>query len=301
MIAKINVGEMLFSIPAGNQLGEAIQWHIESQSIWWTDINDAILLRYCVQNKQLTRFPMPDRVASFAFTEKENLLIVAFAKGIALYDWCLQIVEWLAQPEKHIRHNRFNDGRADRQGRFWAGTMVEEYSSQDQAGALYVIDNNKDINKVLGKISISNSLCWSPDSSVMYHADSPTRTIYQYHFEQETGCVSNKTLFAQTKPGCVPDGATVDAEGGVWVAQWGGGSVIRYTPQGEVNLIHKLPVSQPTCIAIGGPSMNWLMISTAKHDLSVEQLDEQPLAGDILVYSLHGVKGLAESQYLDEK
>lgn len=295
-MSSIKVGKLLLTLPVNNQLGEGVQWHIESQSIWWTDIENSLLFQYCVNSKKTVKFQMPYRVGSFAFIEHDPRLIIAFDRGIALYDLSSQSLQWLAQPEKHLASNRFNDGRVDRQGRFWAGTMVEDETKQEQLGSLYVCEDQK-ITRKLSDLKISNSLCWSPDSSIMYHADSPSRKIFQYSFDLITGEISNRKLFAKTKLGSVPDGAAIDAKGGVWVAQWGGGSVIRYTPQGEVSLIHKLPISQPTCISIGGPNMDWLIVTSAKQSLSDEKLNSEPLAGYLFIYQLFGINGIAEPAY----
>lgn len=295
-MSSIKVGKLLLTLPVNNQLGEGVQWHIESQSIWWTDIENSLLFQYCVNSKKTIKFQMPYRVGSFAFIENSPRLIIAFDRGIALYDLSSQSLQWLAQPEKHLASNRFNDGGVDRQGRFWAGTMVEDETRQEKLGSLYVCEGQK-ITKKLSELKISNSLCWSPNSLVMYHADSPSRNIYHYSFDPITGTISNRKLFARTKLGSLPDGATVDAIGGVWVAQWGGGSVIRYTPQGEVSLIHQLPVSQPTCIAIGGPNMDWLIVTSSKQSLCDEKIKSEPLAGYLFIYQLHGIKGITEPAY----
>lgn len=296
-MSGISVGKLLFTIPVSNVLGEGVQWHIESQSIWWTDIQTATLFNFSIADKKLTTFAMPDRVGCFSFTNTEHELIVAFAKGIARYNLQTQKMTWIAQPERDNRGNRFNDGRVDRQGRFWAGTMVERETNQEQVGALYVVNGQHDIRKAISNIHISNSLCWSPDGLTMYHADSPSHAIYQYNFDPVSGEISNKKLFSNTKAGSVPDGATVDAKAGVWIAHWGGGEIVRYTPKGKTNLVHKLAVSQPTCISIGGPKMDWLIVTSAKHNLSCEQLNKEPLAGDVFIYQLHGVTGLPESLY----
>lgn len=297
LMSSINVGQLLFTLPVKNQLGEGVQWHHESQSIWWTDIEKSTLYKYCTMTEQLISYPMPDRVGCFAFIVNDPRLIIAFAKGIALYDLSTNQLEWLAQPEQHLASNRFNDGKVDRQGRFWAGTMVEDESAVNQQGALYVYDHCYGLRKTLSNIQISNSLCWSPDGLRMYHADSPTRAIYQYDFEPESARLSNKKLFTKTTSDRVPDGATVDAAGGVWIAQWRGSDITRYTAQGEVSVVHTLPVSQPTCIAIGGPTMDWLIITSARHNLTQSQLSTEPLAGSVFVYQLNGVKGFNDSYY----
>ena len=126
----------------------------------------------------------------------------------------------------------------------------------------------------------------------MYHADSPTNEIFQYDFDPNTASVSNKRSFVTTEQMIFPDGSEVDAAGYIWNAQWGGGQVVRYRPNGQVDLTLTLPVTNPTSIAIGGQNMDWLIITSAKHSLSAEQLSNESLAGDVYIYQLVGINGL---------
>lgn len=293
----VGVDKLLMTIPVGNTLGEGVLWDDKTQSIWWTDIEAAEILNYSITTQSLRTIAMPYRVGSFGLTQNAEQLIVAFDRGIALYHLKTKVVQWLATPEFHLGNNRFNDGRVDRQGRFWAGTMVETvvengpYPSSD--AALYCIDHQGQCLKVCENISISNGLCWSPDGLTMYHADSPTHEIFQYNFDPNTASVSNKRSFVTTEQTIFPDGSEVDAAGYIWNAQWGGGQVVRYHPNGQVDLTLTLPVTNPTSIAIGGPNMDWLIITSAKHSLSTEQLSKEFQAGDVFIYQLVGIKGLS--------
>ncbi|MBV1908436.1 MAG: SMP-30/gluconolactonase/LRE family protein [Kangiellaceae bacterium] len=295
---RISIDQLLFTLPVGNQLGEGVQWHAESQSIWWTDIECSMLYQYCVTRKSTSHYPMPDRIASFAFVDGTMQLLVALANSLALYDFDSGLFEPLELPGEWPEGMRFNDGRVDRQGRFWVGTMNEKHEVASQDGGLYVIDGQQYVHKALSDIQISNSLCWSPDGLKMYHADSVKGVIDQYDFAPTSCELSNKRPFVKSKKGNAPDGAAVDAMGGVWVAQWAGGCIVRYTALGALSLEVKLPVSQPTCVAIGGPNMDWLIVTSAKQNLTNAQLQEESLAGAVFVYQLNGVKGLSESRYL---
>lgn len=294
---KARVGKLITTLSVCNDLAEGVQWHIESQSFWWTDIHNSLIYQYQVVNTELRKYQMPERVGCFSFTTNDHEIIVAFASGMALYHTKFEKLTWLAKPEKQFKSHRFNDGRADRQGRFWAGTMVEQPTDEQTLGALYCLDQRQQCQKILNNINISNSLCWSPDSLTMYHANSPSRVIYRYDFNPKTGKVSNPYVFAEVEQGSEPDGACVDSEGYLWSAQWGGGKVVRYTPNGDIDLIHNLPVSRPTCVAIGGPNMDWLIITSAKQGLSEEQYAQEPLSGHLFIYQLYGVLGLPESKY----
>uniref|UniRef100_UPI0040476917 SMP-30/gluconolactonase/LRE family protein n=1 Tax=Shewanella baltica TaxID=62322 RepID=UPI0040476917 len=288
----VGVGKLLMTIPVGNILGEGVLWDDKTQSIWWTDIEAAEIFNYSITTQSLRTIAMPYRVGSFGLTQNAEQLIVAFDRGIALYHLKTREVQWLATPESHLTNNRFNDGRVDRQGRFWAGTMVENGPYPSSDAALYCVAHQGQCLKVCENISISNGLCWSRDGLTMYHADSPTHEIFQYDFDPNTASVSNKRSFVTTEQMIFPDGSEVDAAGYIWNAQWGGGQVVRYRPNGQVDLTLTLPVTNPTSIAIGGPNMDWLIITSAKHSLSAEQLSNESQAGDVFIYQLVGIYGL---------
>lgn len=287
---------LLETLTCQNILGEGIQWNLQDQSLWWTDIQAATLFRYQPASQQLQRWTTPERVSCFAFAETDPRLLVAFASGIAWWDWQTNQYEWLARPEQIINGNRLNDGRVDRQGRFWVGSIVEQRHSQTQEATLYCLESNLNLTSHLSGLSISNSLCWSPDSSRVYHADSPQHRIDVYDFNAALGLLSNPQTFVELAPGLEPDGACIDSEGCLWSAQWGGRQVVRYTPSGEVSAILKLPVSQPTCVALGGPELNWLCVTSARQGLTAKQLTEQPLAGSVFIYQVN-VVGLPESRF----
>ncbi len=298
------IGDLIITLNVSNQLGEGVQWDEQSQSIWWTDIESACIQRYSVLTTKITQYSMPERVGCFALLKGDERLFIAFSSGFALYDLTTQALTWLAQPEKHILNHRFNDGRVDRQGRFWAGTMVENTQENENSvdeqlatcASLYVVDHQQHCQNRLTDFEISNGLCWSLDGSILYHADSPTGKIYQYDMDSTSCQLSNKQLFATTAEHSFPDGSCIDSQNYLWNAQWGGSRVVRYTPTGEIDLSLTLPVSQPSCVAIGGPNMDWLIITSAKQDLTPTELVEQPQAGNIFIYQLHGITGVAESR-----
>jgi len=287
---------LLDTIPCQNILGEGVQWNVADQSVWWTDIQAAKIYRYHPASKILTDWSTPEPVGCFAFAQGEARLLVAFASGIAWFDLDSGKREWLARPESNIKGNRLNDGRIDRQGRFWVGGVVDERHNAEQSTSLYCLDHQLQLSRHLTGLSISNSLCWSPDSRFMYHADSPTHRICRYDFDAASGAISNPRIFAEVPSDIEPDGACIDADGYLWSAQWGGSRVVRYTPDGEVAAILELPVSQPTCVAFGGPDLDWLLVTSARKGLSAQQLAEQPEAGNLMIFKT-GIRGLPESRF----
>jgi sugar lactone lactonase YvrE len=281
-------------IPCQCQLAEGVLWHAEQQAIYWLDIEASHLYRYFVSNEIIEKFTLPQRAGSFAFTPIDDQIIAAFEQGVARYNFKSSHLEWLSQPERHIAGNRFNDGRADQQGRFWAGTMVEKTTALVQQAALYCIDHQLIVHKQMDNLTISNGLCWNRLGNILYHSDSPTHKIFQYDFCKDTASISNKRLFAITNDTTFPDGSTIDAQGYLWNAQWGSSKVVRYNSAGEIDLSISLPVSQPSCVALGGPNLDWLIITTAKQGLPEQTLSAEPLAGNLFIYQLKGVTALIE-------
>ena len=281
-------------LPVNNLLGEGILWDSRRQRLWWTDLQSRRLFRYDWALGKPHRLEMPERVGSFGLAAGSERLITAFESGFAWYDPGDQSVTWLARPERPHSAVRFNDGRVDRQGRFWSGTMVEGDQPGVSAG-LYSFDRRYGVRQHLGDVRISNSLCLSPDGRSLYFADSPTRTIRVFELDPE-GTLGPSRVFAQTPVGADPDGATIDADGCLWSAHWGAGCVVRYTPEGQVDRTLRIPASQPTCVCFGGPDLDVLCITTARIGLSAASLGTEPNAGDVFLYRV-GVKGLPEAEY----
>ena len=278
-----------------NILGEGILWNHHTQMLWWTDIQARRLYRYDWHSKQMRQYATPQRLGSFGFVDGDSLLIAAFESGIALYDPDSQRTEWLARPIADTQQVRFNDGRVDRQGRFWAGTMIET-PSQNGCANLYCVDHAGHAQQRKTGILISNGLCFSPDGAYLYFADSPRREILRYPMLEPAGELGTPQPFASTPAGADPDGSNVDADGFIWNAQWGAGRVVRYAPDGQIDRVLTVPVTQPTCVAFGGPELNLLFVSSARQGLSAEQLQQQPDAGAVFVYDV-GVSGLPEPHY----
>jgi len=293
------VGALLTSIKSQNILGENVLWHDAEQAIYWIDIEAALLQRYHLATSKYSVFALPQRIGSFAFLQpapqRDFQFIAAFAEGFALYNPQTKALKWLSQPEAHVAGHRFNDGRVNRQGEFWAGTMVEDAAISDTEAALYRLDATGQAQPVFGRLCISNGLCWSLDGRTLYHADSPKHQIKQYPYDASTGTVGEGVLFAATPDNAHPDGSTIDASGYLWNAHWGAGKVVRYRPDGQIDLELELPVSQPSSVAIGGPNLDLLFVTSSRLGLSDAQLAAQPLAGNLFIYQLHGIQGVLEN------
>jgi len=288
--------ELVETLRVRNTLGEGIQWDVETKAAWWTDIQERTILRYVLSTGALDTFAMPERVGSFGLIEGSDNIVAAFESGFAIADLEGSIVRWLGKPDAALPGVRFNDGRVDRQGRFWAGSMVET-DPRGARGNLYCADKDGAVQRRESGIIISNGLCWSPDSRHMYFSDSPLRTIYVYDFDARDGSIANRRVFAHTPEGAHPDGATVDAEGYLWSAHWGAGQIVRYRPDGSVDRSLPVPASQPTCVAFGGTDLDLLFVTSARENLSEQALTDQPDAGNVFIYKMD-VKGLPDRRYI---
>lgn len=290
-----NQATLVTTLRVHNELGEGVIWDDQRQSIWWTDIPQSRLYRYSLSHDQLESFTTPERLASFAPLEHDSRLICAFASGFALYAPDTGDIEWIKKLETHNPGTRFNDGKTDRQGRFWAGTMVENADLATEKGRLYCVDHDLSISEHLSNLDITNSLCWSPDGQTAYHTDTPTRCIHQYT-SGVTPKLSDPRILVRTPRGAFPDGSCVDAQGYLWNAQWGASQVVRYTPNGEVDWVLELPTSQPTCPAFAGKDLSTLVVTTARQDMNDEQLAREPEAGNLFIFAT-SFKGLVDSPF----
>jgi sugar lactone lactonase YvrE len=290
--------KLVGTVAARNTLGECILWDGVARSVWWTDIQEATLYNNVPGTPELRRYALPERLCSFGFVEGDPRLVCAFESGFALYEPASRDLQWLYRPERGFTGTRFNDGRVDRQGRFWSGTMVEgdarDGAGEPVKGSLYWV-SAAGHGRVFGGIDISNSLAFSPNADILYFADSPRREIRAHDFDAGTGAVGSGRRFVELEAG-VPDGSTVDAEGCLWNASWGASRVVRYRASGAVDVVIDVPVSQPTCVCFGGERLDLLFVSTAREGLTDAELEAQPLAGDVLVYETD-YRGLPESRY----
>jgi sugar lactone lactonase YvrE len=274
-------------------LGEGPVWDVQDQALYWVDIRGPALRRLDAASGEVATWPMPEMIGSLAVRRQGGLLL-ALRSALASFDPVSGAIEPIAAPEAHLEAHRFNDGKCDRQGRFWAGTMHDV--TRDPVGTLYRLDAGHRCVAMERGIRIPNSLCWSPDGALMYFADSLSRTIFAYPFDVATGELGARRVFATIEPPAIPDGATVDREGFVWCAHYDGWRIVRFSPDGRIDRTLELPVQRPTSCQFGGPALRTLYITTASQKLSREELARQPLAGALLALETD-VMGLPEARY----
>ena len=279
-----------------NKLGEGPLWNAEEQALYWVDIESHCFYRYTPKTGKYERFDVGVMVGVLA-SRAAGGLVMATKKGFAF--WEAQTgLRFIADPEAHKPHNRFNDGAVDSMGRFWAGTMCfPDDTCEQPEGSLYRLDPDLSLQMMETGIGISNGIGWSPDNRLMYFTDTPLHMIYVYNFDAASGAIENRRPFIHTPDAKgVPDGLAVDSEGFIWSARWGGGKITRYDPEGRVEREIRLPVQYPTSCAFGGPSLDELYITSAWTALSEEKRIQQPFAGD-LFRMRPGVKGLKEPKF----
>jgi sugar lactone lactonase YvrE len=280
-------------VDCANKLGEAPLWDVREQALYWVDIEGKLLQRYRPDVGVVDRWRMPERIGSFALREGGGL-IVAFASGIAFYELATGAIEWIARPDANP-HNRFNEGKCDRKGRFWAGTMDDRLS--EHSAALFRIDRDLSVHRVFGDIGIANCFVWSLADDLFYFADSLDKKIYAFDYHHEGGTLARRRVFVDANSdNVVPDGGTIDEEGFIWNAQWDGWRVVRYAPDGRVDRVIEMPVQKPTSCMFGGPDLKTLYVTSAVWDLTPDTLRDQPMAGGLFAVDA-GVRGVPEPRF----
>ncbi len=263
-------------------LGEGPLWVAGERSLYWVDIKAPAIHRLDPVGGRRRTWPMPVEVGCIA-KRRSGGFIAGTRTGFAYVDLGRESVTVIANPEPDRTGNRFNDGKCDAAGRFWAGTMDD--SLRESTGWLYCLDAGLDWRRADGPYVCTNGPAFAPDGRTAYHTDTMGRVIHAFEFGDD-GRLRNKRPFVHfAEPDGYPDGMTVDADGGVWVAHWGGGRVTRYTPRGDADVSVRLPATQVTSCAFGGDRLDTLFITTAAIGLDDAQRAAEPLAGGL--FALH--------------
>ena len=276
----------------GDILGEGVIWNPREEALYWVDAFAPAIRRFDPIDGQVTSWETPEIIGSLVFDER-GTIVAGLESGynrVTLDPWSIEpIVN--PQPEPGII---FNDGKCDRRGRYFIGTMHGEFV--DDAGVLWRLDPDLTCHRVDDGITVSNGLAWSPDNTVMYFADTRKDVVYAYDYDIETGDASNRRVFISTadRKGRI-DGATVDVEGNYWAALIHEAAVGCFSPEGDEIGRVDLPVDHPTMCSFGGTDLDSLYIVTSRRFLDEEGLERQPLAGSLFVATDLGTRGIAES------
>ncbi|MGE0116360.1 MAG: SMP-30/gluconolactonase/LRE family protein [Dongiaceae bacterium] len=288
---------------AKDWLGEGPCWHPGEQALYWTDVPSKMIKRWNPASGAHAGWRMPEMVTAIAVRQAGGLIIASHT-GIDFFDPATGRAARFIAPEADKPNNRSNDGKCDRRGRFWYGTMMNNFADDmsetpitGNTGGLYRIDADGSVHRFEQDLGIANTFAWSPDDRTMYFADT-LDAIYAYDFDAVSGRIGNRRIFgkADTTEYGHPDGSTIDAEGFLWNARWDGGCLIRWAPDGTIDRIVTLPCRRVTSCVFGGPALDVLYVTTVRYGLSETELMEQPLAGGIFAVDA-GVKGIPDGQF----
>lgn len=282
-------------VKGGDILGEVPLWCDRSKLLWWVDVRRPALQSWDPSSGEHSCYTLPDgfTVGSWAFRESGGT-ILATNKGFFSWDIGSEM-KALVNPESDKPDNRLNDGRVDRRGRFWCGSMHD--TIREPAGSLYRLDPDMAVTRHLDNIILPNSINWSPDSALMYFADTTRQVIFIFDFDLDDGTISGQRLLKDLRgnPGR-PDGSAVDETGCIWNAEYAGGRVVRYAPDGRELDAITLPVTQVTSCCFGGSDLSTLFITTASQRLTPDERSAQPLAGALFAIDVE-TKGMPEARF----
>ena len=267
-------------VDAHAQVGEGPLWDEEQQVLYWVDILSSLLYIYDPATGENRVLDVGQHVGTVVIRASGGLML-AVRSGFASFDLNTQELTLIANPEAHITGNRFNDGKCDPAGRFWAGTMA--YENPTNQGSLYRLDTDLSVHKIFGDVAISNGIIWSLDHTTMYYIDTLRKNVRAFDYADDTGDISNERVIINVPEEIgMPDGMAIDSEGMLWVAHYGGSCVSRWNSNtAQLLLKIDLPVTQVTACAFGGPNLDILFITSAAQELDAAELARQPLAGGL--------------------
>jgi sugar lactone lactonase YvrE len=272
-------------LDAQAELAEGPVWDAAARCLWWGDIMRGMLHRFDPESGSDSQAELGQMIGAVA-TSRESGLVAAVERGFARVDPDTGAMEPIAVPDAEPAGNRFNDGKCDPAGRFWAGTMG--MNAEPDRGNLYRLDPDGTVQLMLAGVSISNGLAWSHDGRTMYYIDTATGGVDAFDFDPARGTIARRrTVVRIPEEQGAPDGMCIDGEGKLWVAHWGGGQVGRWDPAngaqvGRVNV----PCTNVTSCAFGGPHLRTLYITTARAGLDGTALKDEPLAGGLFSVEL---------------
>ena len=274
---------------AGDELGEGATWDVAARRLISVDIMRGRVRLFDPETNTARTIDVGQPVGAAVPRRNGAGLMLALRDGFATLDLRTTALTFVAHVDLDRPDLRMNDGTCDAAGRFWAGTMALD--ERPGAGALYRLDPDGSVHTMVTGVGISNGIDWSLDGTVMYYVDSLTQRLDRFDFDPGTGSIANRRTLAaiDAADGC-PDGLTVDAEGGIWLALWGGASLRRYLPDGTLDHVLPVPATYPTTCAFGGTDLGDLYITTATIKMSADERRQQPGAGSIFRHR-PGVRG----------
>lgn len=277
--------EAILELEQDAMLGEGPVWDVRNEKLYWVDILNGKLFVFEPDKREQVEYEMGEHLGALALREGEGA-VLALKSGFALYDFEKEQITHLSDPEPDLPGNRFNDGKCDPSGRFWAGTM--SYELDHGAGSLYCLNTRLVYDLKLRTLTIPNGMAWNEDGDRMYFIDTVPGEIYVFDYDNKRAAISNRSLVARIPESeGYPDGMTIDEEGYLWVALYGGGKVIRIDPAGGETVFEvDVPVPKPTSCTFGGSRLDQLFITTARENMSEEEVAQYPLSGSLFKAAL---------------
>ncbi|XP_068929032.1 regucalcin [Petaurus breviceps papuanus] len=280
-----------------SRIGESPVWEEKSNSLLYVDIPSKKICRWNSLTKQVQEVTVDSPVSSVAIRQSGGYVATVGTRFCAL-NWENQTLSDLCSVDKDKKSNRFNDGKVDPAGRYFAGTMAEEIAPavlERHQGSLYVLFPNVTVEKYFDHVDISNGLDWSMDHKIFYYIDSLSYSVDAFDYDLQTGKIANRrSVYKLEKEEHIPDGMCIDTEGKLWVACYNGGRVIRLDPEtGKRLQTVKLPTEKTTSCCFGGKDYSELYVTSARDGLDPDKLSRQPEAGRIFKITGLGVKGIA--------
>lgn len=282
--------------PSEDILGETPLWCERTQCLLWIDIDRATLHRAHLTSGRRDTFGFDARfLGGLALCDQPGCVVLALDTSLHLFDMGSGCLSLLAEVEPASLGTRLNDGRCDAKGNLWIGTMDNGLAAP--AGSFYRVGADGTVARQFGDVIVSNTVALSPDQCTLYFSDTRRYLTWAFDVDPENGMLSNRHIFADHRARRErPDGACVDSEGALWVAMFAGSRVDRYTPEGRIERSIALPVTNPTCLCLGGPEYRTLFITTARKFLGTERLGQEPLAGSVLAIDVD-VPGMPEKRF----
>jgi sugar lactone lactonase YvrE len=290
------IGDVELVIDAKAVLGEGPSWDKKHGELYWVDIEGKMIHIFNLESGERRTIEAGQRIGALVPRESGGA-VAALENGLYFVDLELGSFDLIINPEGDKPDIRFNDGKCDPMGRFWVGTM--SMSGKEGQGSLYCLETDGILTKKLDGLGISNGLAWSPDHSFMYFIDTPTRNVVRFEYDLETGSIRNPEIAVTIPEGeGFPDGMTIDSEGHLWIAHWGGGKVSRWNPAtGNLVTEVEIPALNVTSCAFGGEDLLDLYVTTARDGMSEEELKKYPNAGGVFKVRT-ATKGLPSFQYM---
>ena len=268
-------------------LGEGLWWSARQNAVYWTDILSRAVNRYSLADGSVKRWTVPERIGWVIERRSKPGFIAGFQSGFAELELEPLTIRPIVDPEPQLPGNRLNDAKADRLGHIWAGTM--DVGCKEITGSLYRLQPDFSVRHMDGGYQITNGPAFSPAQDVLYHTDTGLGTVYRFDVTPEGEIIHRRVFLQFTEDMGWPDGMTVDSEGHVWIAHWGGSRVSRFSPDGKLERAIRLPASQITNVDFAGPNLDRMFVTSAAEGLD---RSKEPLAGSLFEVDAGGIRGL---------